>query len=155
MSAARRTDSMGRPLTRGERNKNPGNIERSGTKWVGVASEQLDSRFLTFATPAYGIRAIVKILMTYYRKHKLDTPRKIIGRWAPPSENDTDAYAGFVAGRLGVAPSTLIEVLDWPVMLTMVRAIVRFENGRDIYPESTYADALRLAGMKEPGKGSA
>lgn len=141
--------------TRGERNKNPGNIERSGTKWLGMAEEQRDRRFITFLTPAYGIRAIVKILTTYYSRYGLDTAHKIISRWAPPSENDTDAYAAFVAGRLGVSPTTRIEVLDWPVMRTLVGAIITMENGRDIYPESTYAEALRLAGLKEPGKGSA
>ena len=46
---------------------------------------------------AYGYRAVWKILQTYYERfcmqNKDYTVRNIITRWAPPTENDTEAVA--------------------------------------------------------------
>ena len=43
-----------------------------------------------------GYRAAWRILETYYKhfeaQHKPFTPRNIIYRWAPPNENDSEAY---------------------------------------------------------------
>ena len=45
-------------LTRGERNNNPGNIDKNSIIWKGIAAVSTDIRFCTFKTAAYGIRAI-------------------------------------------------------------------------------------------------
>ena len=82
-----------RKETRGIRNNNPGNIEKSkNNKWQGMAESQPDKRFITFTSPEWGIRAIARILINYKDKYDLDTVKKIISRWAPPSENNTGAY---------------------------------------------------------------
>ena len=41
---------------------------------------------------AYGLRAAIKLLRTYYTKHRCTTIRKIICRWAPETENQVTAY---------------------------------------------------------------
>ena len=51
-------------LPRGIRNKNPGNI-KLGTDWDGLAAEQLDPTFCTFGEAVMGIRALMRILLTY------------------------------------------------------------------------------------------
>lgn len=83
-------------MTRGIRNNNPLNIRRSTDQWVGACEKQTDPSFVQFKTMAYGYRAAWKILQTYYERFcmqsQLFTIRNIIGRWAPPSENDTEAY---------------------------------------------------------------
>jgi hypothetical protein len=68
------------------RNNNPGNIEKSAVKWQGEV-EGSDSRFVTFATPEDGLRAMQQNLLTYQDKHGLNTVEGIIGRWAPAKEN--------------------------------------------------------------------
>ena len=83
---------------RSVRNNNPGNIESNSTDWVGKMGD--DGRFIKFATPAHGVRAMAKTLETYQDKHGLTTVNDMINRWAPPNENNTSNYANFVAQRI-------------------------------------------------------
>ena len=54
---------------------------------------------------AYGWRAAFRPLChTYYGKYKLRTIRDIITRWAPPKENNTEAYIRRVTDRIGIGP---------------------------------------------------
>jgi hypothetical protein len=73
----------GKFIPRGLYNNNPGNIRKSPTKWLGEV-DGTDDAFETFQSPELGIRAIVRILLTYQRRHGLDTIEEMIGRWAPP-----------------------------------------------------------------------
>lgn len=83
-------------MTRGLRNNNPLNIRISNDQWQGTATTQTDKAFVQFQTMAYGYRAAWKTLDTYclhFRHERMPyTVRTIINRWAPPSENDTEAY---------------------------------------------------------------
>ena len=83
-------------MNRGIRNNNPLNIRRSATHWQGAREEQKDKAFVQFKSMAYGYRAAWKILQSYYERFCNEgrpfTVRNIIGRWAPPAENDTEAY---------------------------------------------------------------
>ena len=93
-------------MTRGIRNNNPLNIRRSSTHWQGARKEQTDKSFVQFETMAYGYRAAWKILQTYYERfcmqNKDYTVRNIITRWAPPTENDTEAYIMNVLKMSGI-----------------------------------------------------
>ncbi|RYF06525.1 MAG: structural protein P5 [Comamonadaceae bacterium] len=133
-------------IPRGIRNNNPGNIDRNATKWQGMAADQSDDpRFVVFTEPKWGLRALAKVLLTYYRTHKLDTPMAIVDRWAPPVENDTLAYAGQVAKALGVARGERIDVENPAVLAPLVKAIVQHENGQQPYPDDLIVEAVRLA----------
>ena len=92
--------------TRGIRNNNPLNIRRSADRWVGARAEQTDPSFVQFQSMAYGYRAAWKTLQSYYRRFcSLSQPftvRTIITRWAPPSENDTEAYIKNVLRLSGI-----------------------------------------------------
>ena len=83
-------------MKRGIRNNNPLNIRRSATRWQGAREEQKDKSFVQFKSMAYGYRAAWKILQSYYERFCMEgkpfTVRNIISRWAPPNENDTEAY---------------------------------------------------------------
>lgn len=144
-----------RPDTpRGIRNYNPGNIERTTTRWQGMALEQTnDTRFVVFAHPRWGIRAIARTLITYQDKHGLRTVRGIIRRWAPEHENNTTAYVAAVCEQLQVRPDQRIDVYDYRTMQALVRAIVRHENGvgalpgGEWYSEALLAEGLALAGI--------
>ena len=85
---------------RGIRNNNPLNIRHSKDEWQGAATTQTDKSFVQFQSMAYGYRAAWKILDTYClnfrRERKPYNVRNVIGRWAPPVENDTEAYIRFV-----------------------------------------------------------
>ena len=83
-------------MTRGQRNNNPLNIRHSADKWQGARVEQTDKSFVQFESMAYGYRAAWKVLDTYWTRFEKEripyTVRNIIARWAPPAENDTEAY---------------------------------------------------------------
>lgn len=117
-------------LPRGIRNNNPGNIRRSADQWVGLKPRQDDPDFCQFTAPSDGIRALMKILLAYYRRHNLVTVRQLIGRWAPPNENQTDAYVAAVCDSLGVLADSALKVDSVGVLVGLARAIVRHENGR-------------------------
>jgi hypothetical protein len=133
--------------TRGERNCNPGNIVRDDkTHWQGMSVNQgSDPRFCVFVNPVYGIRALAKLLVNYYRDHQLDTVRKLIDRWAPPNENDTDAYVNAVAKQVGCDPDDVIEPTDPTVLQSLTAAIITHENGRCIYDDATIKDGIERA----------
>lgn len=144
--------------TRGERNNNPGNIERvPGTVWKGQDPDQSgDSRFVKYIKPVFGIRALARILMTYSRLYPQDTPQdidtvsEIISRWAPPKkggvvENNTAAYIRAVAAHLGVDPNATIDIADESIMQELVRAIIIHENGRCIYGDAEITDGVQRA----------
>lgn len=138
--------------TRGERNNNPGNIDRNATKWKGMSPDQSgDSRFVVFLAPVWGIRALAKTLLTYSRVYPQDTPqdidtvREVINRWAPPVENDTGAYVKAVAADVGVGPDDHIDVTDESVMKALVIGIIKHENGRCIYDEAVIKDGVGRA----------
>lgn len=116
---------------RGIRNNNPGNIRHSASKWQGMAAQQTDPDFVQFISPEYGIRALARLLTIYYQRDGLNTVRKLITKYAPASENNTDAYAQAVARAIGVTPDTIISV---PQHITaLVEAIIRYENGQQPY----------------------
>jgi hypothetical protein len=127
--------------TRGIVNNNPGNIRKSGAAWQGAVAGN-DPVFVTFDTPQDGIRAMAKVLLTYQRRHGLDTVAELIERWAPATENDSFAYIDDVATRLGIDPDERIDLADPAILAALCGAIIRHENGRQ-----PYSDAVLAAGV--------
>lgn len=82
------------------------NIRHSQDQWQGAAATQTDKSFVQFESMAYGYRAAWKTLDTYnlrFRKEfKPYNVRNIIARWAPPTENDTEAYVKAVVKLSGL-----------------------------------------------------
>ncbi|VXD04088.1 structural protein [Pseudomonas sp. 9Ag] len=148
---------------RGIRNYNPGNLERNGTRWQGMALDQAgDTRFIVFSHPVWGIRAIARTLITYQDARRardgsrIDSVREIIERWAPAHENNTGAYAKAVANSLGIgADDETVDVYDYATAAALVKAIVRHENGLgplpggNWYGDALVAEGLALAGILE------
>ena len=132
---------------RGIRNNNPGNI-RKGEKWKGLSEHQTDSSFCIFVSPEYGIRAMAKVLLTYYKKYQLNTVKKIISRYAPPNENETESYIKSVANQLGVASDEVIDLSSVAVLAVLLRAIIRHENGEQPYSDEQILKGIHLAGVK-------
>lgn len=118
-------------VSRGYLNNNPGNIRISSDKFQGESTYSRDKSFKQFVSMAYGYRAIFRILMTYYRGYSLKTIREWISRWAPSSENDTEAYIRFVAEYAGISPDQELFLSDKDMFCKIVAAISRMENGRD------------------------
>ena len=126
-------------IPRGIRNNNPLNIERSKSKWQGLAEHQRDPRFAQFKSMTWGIRAAFKTLQTYRTKHGCNSLRQFINRWCPPTEkgNDTKGYIEFVSRLSDVnadvwLPSPRSSESLW---CSIVDSMIRVECGRPVAKE--------------------
>ena len=134
-------------LPRGIRNNNPGNLRRSRDRWEGLREVQTDPDFFQFKTTIDGLRALAKTLLTYRRKHGLKTVTGIVSRYAPAADkNNTRAYINDVANALDVGPDDEIDGEDRSVAQTLMRAIIRHENGQQPYSGVEIDAALGRSG---------
>ena len=113
---------------RGIRNNNPLNI-RVGNDWQGERKPNTDGAFEQFTTMQYGYRAAFKLLKAYIEKHHCRTIRFIINRWAPPKENDTNAYLKRVVEISGLNPDAIIAFNQKQNMIDLAYAMTIVENG--------------------------
>lgn len=141
------------PATRGERNCNPGNVDRTNprTLWQGRTlpdnATRTDPRFETFIHAKWGVRAIVGTLIAYNDKHGINTIRGLINRWAPPMENATSSYVYHVAALTGLPVDAPMDMNDYSTMRQLVMAIITHENGRNSYSAALIDEGLKLAGI--------
>lgn len=119
-------------LPKGMRNNNPGNIRVSSNAWQGKIplSQNTDGAFEQFKAYVWGIRAMIKNLLSYY-ENGLNTLQSIIYKWAPPSDNNnTAAYVAFVANKTGFSPTQALDLRNQTTMRKVVMAMAEVENGR-------------------------
>lgn len=134
--------------TRGVRNNNPGNIDYNSTnQWQGQLKPDpsIEKRFARFDTPENGIRALGKLLLTYQRRYGLRTVKAIINRWAPSTENNTDAYVSAVEASIGVKPGEHIDLTTASAMRGFISAVIKHENAGYKYPDSILMEGVRRA----------
>lgn len=121
-------------IPRGIRNNNPLNI-RKGNNWQGERHPQLDRDFEEFESLEYGIRAAFKLFRNYItgfsgRSVKYNTIRKLIRRWAPPTENATQRYIDFVCKQVDKDQNEIIWFSDRKLMIDVCRAMAFVECGQ-------------------------
>ena len=119
-------------MTLGMRNNNPLNIRKvPGTHWKGELPQSSSplrggregSPFCQFTTLEHGIRAAYQILDTYRRKHHAVCIEDIISRWAPPSENNTEAYIRSVCALTGFGGKERLTETEWPALIKAMAVI--------------------------------
>lgn len=118
--------------TRGIRNNNPGNIRVSKDQWEGMTGD--DGSFVIFDSPESGVRALGKNLLSYGRRG-YDSIEKIINRWAPPNENDTQAYIDSVVAATGIPATQSLDLSDPDTLSSLAQAISFHETGSRYDPE--------------------
>ncbi|NPT36329.1 hypothetical protein [Paraburkholderia xenovorans] len=97
---------------------NPGNVrDSSGTG------------FQKYASPEAGIKGADANMSSYWTKYGINTPKGIVTRWAPPSENDTSSYIRDVAKRTGLDPDKPIDMTD-PKMRALLLSAMFAHEGR-------------------------
>lgn len=122
---------------RGIRSNNPGNL-RTGA----------NGSFGTYATASEGLQALGRQLNLYATGksraaggRQLQSVSDIIGTYAPPNENNTQAYIAEVAKAMGVSPTARLDLGDTDTMALLMRSIVKHENGQNPYSNSQYRSA--------------
>jgi hypothetical protein len=132
----------------GIRLNNPGNIIHSDNRWNGETRLQKDKKFVRFITPQAGIRAMMKILLTYQNEYHFATIGQIITRYAPPEENNTQSYIDDVVIRIGIPDNKFIDLSNVETLMILSESMVIHEQGRPPnslpmfwYEEKVYHDA--------------
>lgn len=116
-------------MSRGLRNNNPGNIRLGSFRYKGEKAKSSDAAFRQFESMEWGYRAMFVLLHTYAVKHACHTLREIINRYAPPTENFTEAYIRCVANATHLSPDEPIATTDGATMTAIVAAMSAVENG--------------------------
>jgi hypothetical protein len=123
--------------------------------------------FQQYDTPEAGIKAVDDQLRIYGSKHKVKTLREVISRYAPPSENDTEAYIKNVSLKTGLKPDEEIDLSNPAIRHIISGPIILQEQGRTKLkgiPQSTvqqpaeqptqstdeFVDFLNKPAIKEP-----
>lgn len=134
-------------LPRGIRNNNPLNI-RKGNNWKGEKKIQADPQFEEFESAEFGIRAGFIMLQNYINGRldhgaRYNTIRKIITKFAPPSENNTKGYIEAVCKWSGLYPDETIKFEQKNKMLAIMQAMIKYECGVD-WPIDAISSAYDL-----------
>ena len=69
----------------------------------------------------------------------------IINRFAPQIENDTSSYILSVCQVLDVKPRDVIDVFEPGIMINLLKAVIRHENGIQPYSDEVLKKSLELA----------
>jgi hypothetical protein len=75
-----------------------------------------------------GLKALDDNLASY-GKQGVNTLSGVISKWAPPNENDTQAYIKDVSQRLGISPNQKLDLSNPLVRQSLSTAISLHENG--------------------------
>lgn len=140
--------------SRAWRNRNPGNLRPPRTwKPEGVVGEDKNpgGPFVIFGSESHGWQALATRILQLHNSGTR-TVEKIIGIWAPPSENRTDIYVSGVAVALGVSPNAEIDATKYDVMVALATAIRRHEGMRmdPTWSQTEMDIGLARAGVKKP-----
>jgi hypothetical protein len=142
-------------IPRSVRNNNPGNIERTNIAWEGLATpeemtpeQRKETRFSVFAGPEWGFRALARDLHSKWARG-LDTIRKIISVYAPPGENDTEAYVQAVSDMMEASPDQPLALGNASQLAALARAIAVHEAGGWFFSDQDLNEGVRMA-LGEP-----
>lgn len=117
-------------MSRGIENCNPGNIRRSRVRYLGELHPSQDTHFKQFESMAWGYRAMFVLLDSYRKRYGLKSLGEMLTRYAPPTENHTALYIESVCDMTGIKADTELDTHSKRVMVPIVAAMSRIENGR-------------------------
>ncbi len=140
-------------MTRGEANNNPFDLRWSpAIPWQGLANPPADSKgFCIFQTytqdnPAFwGLRAGAKDLFVAFSRDGLKTIAGLVTRYAPPKENDTEAYINGVCKGTGWTRDQLLDLAVPDCLLALAKAFLVEEQGLCKYTDEQLRPAVASA----------
>lgn len=119
------------PKTLAQQNRNFANVKslKNGQVWEGQIGTDRFGHAI-FKHPAYSIRACALVLKSYERRHKIQTVKDLVYRFA---EGNREPYIKHLCEVLDVEPEQKISLTKR--MPELLRGIVRFETGLSIGEE--------------------
>lgn len=129
--------------TRGMRNNNPGNL-RSGYGQIGTDS----GGYAVFPSREAGYNAAARQLVGYHNAG-LDTINAIVSKWAPASENNTQAYVSSVVQSMNqkgfnVGAFSKLNLRDSGMLKALLDSMINHEvgNGAESYFTGSAYDTI-------------
>lgn len=116
-------------MSRGMMLNNPFNIEKTDIHWLGKCYLSADPTFEQFDTMEHGLRAGFKDLLAAFNEHKRTTIKTIVTAYAPPEENDTDAYCAAVCKYTGYGENDQVNLNDLDTLILFGHAFIIQEQG--------------------------
>lgn len=101
-------------------NHNPGNLRVPGQS----------TGFQSFESDEVGLRAMARQLRLYQNRDGLNTVRGVINKYAPPSENNTEAYISAVGKRTGFGADQPLDLNDPKTLSQLISAMTKQENAK-------------------------
>jgi gas vesicle protein len=132
------------------RNNNPGNITDGKFAASQPGYKGTNGRFATFDTMESGYRAANKLL-DIYAKQGLDTPAKILQKWAPSGDgaNDPAAYATKVQKLTGLDANKPLGN-DSLSRAKFLRGMTQVEGGKSPYTPEQISSAIGNRSYNQP-----
>jgi hypothetical protein len=97
--------------------------------YQGEVQPSRDVAFKQFRSVEWGYRAMFVLLDTYHIRYGLRTIREMISRYAPASENNTEAYITAVCDMTGIGADEPLNTRSKRDMIPLVGAMSKVENG--------------------------
>lgn len=137
MTEAQAIDAANGKLPAPMRNNNPGALMPGG-------------KLAQYATPEEGIAALDQNLQRY-ASQGINTVSGIVSKWAPPTENNTQAYINNVSTMMGVKPDQPLNMSS-PVVRHMIAAgIMKQENGSGAFVAGAAPQQPQITPLPPPG----
>lgn len=137
-------------ISRAERNNNPGNLEFRGQS--GATPEDGEGRFAKFATPAEGVEALANQLRLDGSRG-LNTIEKIIRKYAPSNENNTESYIKTLSKYTSIGRNENVDTNDVYTLHGLIKGISRIESGGDFLNEKDVLTGLDRSDSSSSKKG--
>ncbi len=119
------------------RNNNPGNCI-SGTTSKKFNEIGVNGRFAIFASVVDGRNCMEYVIFNTYGTYSI---ADMMYKYAPPSENDTEAYISMIVNETGLGRNTILNTLSSSNRQALLNVMIRKEGtqkGRvvqtDVYP---------------------
>ena len=122
-------DKQQRKGARNWRNNNPGNLE-FGDFAKSMGAVGTDGRFAVFPDMQSGMKAKEELLFGARSKYVNLSIADAIARYAPPIENNTDAYIKAITAATATTPNTTLNALNPSQRSAFLEAINRQEGLR-------------------------
>lgn len=129
---------------------NIGNLRYSKAPWDQKGAPH--NGFETFATPEAGVRAAIMNLAGYGDV----TLEQAIYKWAPPSENDTEAYVQRLSKATGIDRDAILPLHSVEKMALFMKEMTRIEKGKVDFPDEVFKRGAESAikGAPLPSSGA-
>jgi hypothetical protein len=127
-------EGAAKPLPRGVRNRNPGNLNFAGQRGAHLEAGP-NARFAAFDTLQEGIAALVRQLQLY-KARGIDTIREIVTTYAPAKDgNNVSAYITELMRATGKNMDDHLDLQNQELLVRLIQGITKHEGNGTLTPD--------------------